>query len=147
MTKQSRTNKRTNEHKWTSGGLCGKDHEMQAFVKVLYFQPVHHDEHEKVSKLIKKHTAGARHVAPEHPKGDKAAGKRGKILHKSGAEEVKRLALNLQDEVTLMREELTYLKARAVRHKKTADSNAHRTLYWTVIEVSVLGLVAAVQAG
>jgi hypothetical protein len=38
-----------------------------------------------------------------------------------------------------------YLKARALRHKKTADSNAHRTLYWTVVEVSVLAVVAAVQ--
>jgi hypothetical protein len=52
----------------------------------------------------------ARQENPVHPKGDAISGKRGAILHKSNAEDVKRLALNLQDEISLMREELTYLK-------------------------------------
>lgn len=129
---------------WSSEHHTAAD-EKEAFVKVLYFQPVHHDEREKLDKIVKEHAPGAKQEAPVHPHGDKASGKRGKILHKSGADDVKRLALNLQDEISLMREELTYLKARALRHKRTADSNARRTLYWTVIEVSVLALVAGVQ--
>eukprot|EP00740_Mantoniella_antarctica_P020694 CAMPEP_0198688108 /NCGR_PEP_ID=MMETSP1468-20131203/92378_1 /TAXON_ID=1461545 /ORGANISM="Mantoniella sp, Strain CCMP1436" /LENGTH=297 /DNA_ID=CAMNT_0044437231 /DNA_START=41 /DNA_END=931 /DNA_ORIENTATION=+ len=129
---------------WLSGHHTPDD-EAEAFVRVLYFQPVHHHETEAADKLVKRHGPGAKDVAPMHPKGDKASGQRGEILHKSGAADIKRLALNLQDEISLMREELAYLKARALRHKKTADSNAHRTLYWTAAEVSVLVLVAAVQ--
>jgi hypothetical protein len=35
----------------------GPDDEVEAFVRVLYFQPVHHDEHEQLDKLVKKHGA------------------------------------------------------------------------------------------
>ena len=116
-----------------------RDYEITGFVKVLYFQPVHNDT-DKLANLVSR-----KRRAPQHPKGDKSSGKRGKILDRNGAHDVKVLALNLEDEVNLMREELAYLKARALRHKKTADSNARRTLYWTVIEVAVLVLVAAIQ--
>ena len=65
--------------------------------------------------------------------------------NKDSAAGIKSLALNLQDDVHRMREELAYLKARATRHKKTAQSNSSRTMYWTLIEVGVLCAVAAVQ--
>ena len=95
---------------WLSGHHTPDD-EAEAFVRVLYFQPVHHHETEAADKLVKRHGPGAKDVAPMHPKGDKASGQRGEILHKSGAADIKRLALNLQDEISLMREELAYLKA------------------------------------
>ena len=120
-----------------------KDQEMTSYVRVHYFQPVHVEDHEAMS--VAKEQTEANKRRPELPSGDKSLGKRGALFDDQHAKDVKALALNLKDEISLMRQELFYLKNRAARHKKTADSNNRRTLYWTVIEVLVLCAVAAVQ--
>ena len=116
---------------------------MTSYVRVHYFQPVHVEDHEAMS--VAKEQTEANKRRPELPSGDKSLGKRGALFDDQHAKDVKALALNLKDEISLMRQELFYLKNRAARHKKTADSNNRRTLYWTVIEVLVLCAVAAVQ--
>jgi hypothetical protein len=120
-----------------------KEQEMTSYVRVHYFQPVHVEDHVAMSAAKEQTEANKRR--PELPSGDKSLGKRGAIFDEQHAEDVKALALNLKDEISLMRQELFYLKNRATRHQKTADSNNRRTLYWTVIEVLVLCAVAAVQ--
>jgi hypothetical protein len=112
---------------------------------VHYFQPVHADDESAIAELESKTMDGAREKKPEKPHGDKSLGKREGLLTHDHAKEVRALALNLQDEISLMRQELFYLKSRATRHKKTADSNSRRTLYWTLAEVGVLCAVAAAQ--
>jgi|TARA_B100001540_G_scaffold214937_1_gene189705 hypothetical protein len=116
-----------------------------AHVRVHYFQPVHADDASAIAELESKTMDGAREKKPEKPHGDKSLGKREGLLTHDHAKEVRALALNLQDEISLMRQELFYLKSRATRHKKTADSNSRRTLYWTLAEVGVLCAVAAAQ--
>lgn len=129
--------------RWAWNDAWASEDKVDAYVRVLYFQPVHHEDQEKADKLVERHAA--RHEPARRPVGNKALGNRGKILHKKSTSEVKGLALALGDEISLMRQEVNYLKARALRHKMTADSNSRRTLYWTVVEVSVLVLVAAVN--
>ena len=115
---------------------------MTSYVRVHYFQPVHVEDRRDVRR---EGADGGEQATPRAPSGDKSLGKRGALFDDQHAKDVKALALNLKDEISLMRQELFYLKNRAARHKKTADSNNRRTLYWTVIEVLVLCAVAAVQ--
>lgn len=127
-----------------------KPQEAPAYVRVHYFQPVHDDDTDEIDEYLAKspkNTKGGDANVPR--KADASGGKKAKdtskVLSAGHASDINVLALNLQDEVSLMRQELFYLKARASRHKKTADSNARRTLWWTVAEVCTLCIVAAVQ--
>lgn len=124
-----------------------------AYVRVHYFQPVHADDGDEIDAHLAKsprNTKSDDASVPRKAESVNAGGKRasahaGKALSAGHASDINVLALNLQDEVSLMRQELFYLKARASRHKKTADSNARRTLWWTAAEVLTLCAVAAVQ--
>ena len=122
-------------------------------MRVHYFQPVHADDGDEIDAHLAKsprNTKSDDTSVPRKAESVNAGGKRasahaGKALSAGHASDINVLALNLQDEVSLMRQELFYLKARASRHKKTADSNARRTLWWTAAEVLTLCAVAAVQ--
>jgi hypothetical protein len=132
-----------------------KPHEVSAFVRVHYFQPVHEDDSDAQNAEIEtlrqqspKNTKGADAAVPRKTESTTKKGSKesaSKVLSTAHASDINVLALNLQDEVSLMRQELFYLKARASRHKKTADSNARRTLWWTLAEVCTLCAVAGVQ--
>jgi hypothetical protein len=125
--------------------------QLPAHVRVHYFQPVHEDDEVAVAEVRAKSPKNTREGDASVPRKAAAEGNaRGdssstKAFSAGHASEINALALNLQDEVSLMRQELFYLKARAGRHKKTADSNARRTLWWTVAEVVTLCAVAAAQ--
>jgi hypothetical protein len=123
-----------------------------AYVRVHYFQPVHADDDEEIEAHLAKSPKNTRggdasvpRVSSSSNVGKTGNSNAGKALSAGHASDINVLALNLQDEVSLMRQELFYLKARAGRHKKTADSNARRTLWWTVAEVLTLCAVAVVQ--
>jgi hypothetical protein len=123
-----------------------------AYVRVHYFQPVHADDDEEIEAHLAKSPKNTRggdasvpRVSSSSTGGKTGNSNAGKALSAGHASDINVLALNLQDEVSLMRQELFYLKARAGRHKKTADSNARRTLWWTVAEVLTLCAVAVVQ--
>ena len=124
--------------------------ERSAYVRVHYFQPVHADDDDEIDAHLAKSPRNTKSADTSVPRKaesmhTKQNSQTGKALSAGHASDINVLALNLQDEVSLMRQELFYLKARAGRHKKTADSNARRTLYWTVAEVVTLCAVAAVQ--
>ena len=113
---------------------------------------MHADDDEEIEAHLAKSPKNTRSSDASVPRkaessnvGKKGNSNAGKALSAGHASEINVLALNLQDEVSLMRQELFYLKARAGRHKKTADSNARRTLWWTVAEVVTLCAVAVVQ--
>lgn len=127
-----------------------------AYVRVHYFQPVHADDDDEIDAHLAKSPRNTKSDDASVPRkaesvnavnsgGKRASARAGKALSAGHASDINVLALNLQDEVSLMRQELFYLKARASRHKKTADSNARRTLWWTAAEVLTLCAVAAVQ--
>ena len=132
-----------------------KPQEVSAFVRVHYFQPVHDDDSDAQNAEIEtlrqqspKNTKGADAAVPRKTESTTKKGSKesaSKVLSTAHASDINVLALNLQDEISLMRQELFYLKARASRHKKTADSNARRTLWWTLAEVCTLCAVAGMQ--
>ena len=129
------------------------EQQKSAYVRVHYFQPVHADDDDEIDAHLARsprNTVSADAAVPRKAESVNAGGKKqnaqtGKALSAAHASDINVLVLNLQDEGSLMRQELSYLKRRASRHKKTADSNARRTLWWTAAEVVTLCTVAAVQ--